>query len=266
MDALQISGKWYISSRRAAKENGYHADYLGQLIRSGKVKGQKVGRSWYVSADSLSEYLEKEGSTVPKEILAEAETSAESSPAVKLSKTAASKKVAVKPSRPQVEPEEEAEEVEIAPVKEEKSEAAITEILAEGNVSEERGTPLPQAKIEEQRTGYPLLTYLHEEEPLYPNLHTAQQEDVPKGEYEVPVQVSGRISLRHVNTMPKDPHVQVFSPTTPILQPRSAGIPAVFPVRRRRLLIPLSLIALTTLSVTILGSILVSSTLNVVFK
>lgn len=61
MDALQISGKWYISSRRAAKEYGYHSDYIGQLIRSGKVKGQKVGRSWYVLADSLSEYLGTEG-------------------------------------------------------------------------------------------------------------------------------------------------------------------------------------------------------------
>lgn len=57
MDELQISGKRYISSRRAAQEHGYHADYIGQLVRGGKVAGQKVGRSWYVDAASLAAYL-----------------------------------------------------------------------------------------------------------------------------------------------------------------------------------------------------------------
>ncbi len=60
MDELEISGRRYISSARAAKEHKYHADYIGQLVRGGKVAGQKVGRSWYVDADSLSEYLGKE--------------------------------------------------------------------------------------------------------------------------------------------------------------------------------------------------------------
>ena len=58
MDELEISGRRYISSRRAAKEHHYHADYIGQLIRSGKVGGQKVGRTWYVDAASLATYLE----------------------------------------------------------------------------------------------------------------------------------------------------------------------------------------------------------------
>src|SRR3989344_5385776 len=57
MDELQISGKRYISSRRVARENGYTQDYVGQLIRAGKVVGQKVGRAWYVDADSFSVYL-----------------------------------------------------------------------------------------------------------------------------------------------------------------------------------------------------------------
>lgn len=60
MDELQISGKRYLSSRRIAKENGYHTDYIGQLIRGGKVKGQKVGRTWYVEAGSFESYLGKE--------------------------------------------------------------------------------------------------------------------------------------------------------------------------------------------------------------
>ncbi len=65
MDELEISGRRYLSSKRAAKEHKYHADYIGQLIRAGKVVGTKVGRAWYVEAESLAEYLASEsGSTV----------------------------------------------------------------------------------------------------------------------------------------------------------------------------------------------------------
>lgn len=63
MDELQISGKLYISAKRAAKKYGYHADYIGQLARGGKVKAQKVGRSWYVAEDSLATYLGTEAKT-----------------------------------------------------------------------------------------------------------------------------------------------------------------------------------------------------------
>lgn len=57
MEELEISGKRYISTRRAAREHGYHSDYMGQLIRNKKVKGQKVGRSWYIEEGSLNAYL-----------------------------------------------------------------------------------------------------------------------------------------------------------------------------------------------------------------
>ena len=61
MDELEISGKLFISTRRAAKLHKYHSDYIGQLIRAKKVVGQKVGRSWYVDAKSLDAYFAKEG-------------------------------------------------------------------------------------------------------------------------------------------------------------------------------------------------------------
>ena len=60
MDELEISGKRYISSKRAAKDNRYHVDYIGQLIRAGKIAGSKVGRTWYVEAESLAHYLDQE--------------------------------------------------------------------------------------------------------------------------------------------------------------------------------------------------------------
>jgi hypothetical protein len=59
MDELEISGKRYISTKRAAREHGYHSDYMGQLIRGKKVAGQKVGRAWYIEEDSLNAYLGK---------------------------------------------------------------------------------------------------------------------------------------------------------------------------------------------------------------
>jgi hypothetical protein len=63
MDELEISGKRYISSKRIAKENRYHADYIGQLIRGGKISGTKVGRAWYVEEESFADYLNKEHKT-----------------------------------------------------------------------------------------------------------------------------------------------------------------------------------------------------------
>jgi len=66
MDELEISGKRYISTRRAAREHGYHSDYMGQLIRGKKVAGQKVGRAWYIDEDSLNAYLGHEAAPAPK--------------------------------------------------------------------------------------------------------------------------------------------------------------------------------------------------------
>jgi hypothetical protein len=74
MDELEISGKRYISSRRAGKEHKYHPDYIGQLVRAGKVEGQKVGRAWYVDADSLTRYLSQD--LGPRDPLPKNDTSA----------------------------------------------------------------------------------------------------------------------------------------------------------------------------------------------
>ncbi len=68
MDELQISGKRFISSRRIARDNGYTSDYIGQLIRGGKVVGQKVGRAWYVDAESFDIYLSGEGIEAPVQV------------------------------------------------------------------------------------------------------------------------------------------------------------------------------------------------------
>ncbi|MCR4330698.1 MAG: hypothetical protein NUV49_02345 [Patescibacteria group bacterium] len=56
---LEFNGKIYISSKRGGEITGYTHDYIGQLCRSGKVKGQLVGRTRFVDKESLLAHMEK---------------------------------------------------------------------------------------------------------------------------------------------------------------------------------------------------------------
>lgn len=57
-DHILINGVSYISARRAAREFGYTPDYVGQLVRSSKVKGHTFSRVLYISEKSLARYRE----------------------------------------------------------------------------------------------------------------------------------------------------------------------------------------------------------------
>src|SRR3989344_6201953 len=52
-DNLILEGKNYISARRAARIINYAQDYIGQLCRSNKLDCKMVGRSWFVTEESL---------------------------------------------------------------------------------------------------------------------------------------------------------------------------------------------------------------------
>ena len=52
-NSITIDGTSYISSSRAASLFGYTKDYVGQLARSGKIKSQLIGRTWYIDEDSI---------------------------------------------------------------------------------------------------------------------------------------------------------------------------------------------------------------------
>lgn len=82
MDELLLSGKKHISARRAAKENGYASDYIGQLIRAGKLAGQKVGRAWYVEEASLRSFLGKPAPQEARAVLPDTVTPLPVSPRV----------------------------------------------------------------------------------------------------------------------------------------------------------------------------------------
>lgn len=51
----------YISLREAAKLSGYTSDYVGQLIRSGKLPGKQVFShvEWMTTEEALQEYTQK---------------------------------------------------------------------------------------------------------------------------------------------------------------------------------------------------------------
>ncbi len=195
MDALHISGKWYISSRRAAKEHGYHVDYIGQLIRTGKVKGQKVGRAWYVLADSLSDYLEKEGnapspksSAVRAKALERASSKAKS-PALKI----AVKVPEPEPEEAEEEQDEIVEEEEEVPVPEISTPAVAAVAEPEAKPEPEpEPEPIPASEVFEEvplpehapKTSLPthgLLTYLRDEEPTLSDVPAAlEPASIPK--------------------------------------------------------------------------------------
>ena len=47
----------YISLKQASLISGYHPDYLGFLIRKGKIEGMKVGKTWLTTEKAVLDYL-----------------------------------------------------------------------------------------------------------------------------------------------------------------------------------------------------------------
>src|ERR1035437_7251188 len=50
---LFFENKKYISAKDAAHLTSYTSDYVGQLCRANKVESKKIGRTWYVSEESI---------------------------------------------------------------------------------------------------------------------------------------------------------------------------------------------------------------------
>ncbi|MBI2052504.1 MAG: helix-turn-helix domain-containing protein [Candidatus Sungbacteria bacterium] len=47
----------FILISQIARETPYSAEYLGLLVRKGKISGKKFGRNWSISRSALAEYL-----------------------------------------------------------------------------------------------------------------------------------------------------------------------------------------------------------------
>src|SRR3989344_1941095 len=56
--SFHFGEKEFISSKEAALTTGYASDYIGQLCRGGKVESRMVGRTWFVSKESILKHKE----------------------------------------------------------------------------------------------------------------------------------------------------------------------------------------------------------------
>lgn len=52
-DSLILEHKKYISAKQASSLVGYTSDYVGQLCRENKIESKMVGRTWFVSEESI---------------------------------------------------------------------------------------------------------------------------------------------------------------------------------------------------------------------
>ena len=56
-DEIFFDGIRYISAGDAASSAGFTRDYVARLSKQGKVIGRRIGKQWYVSEDSLKEFV-----------------------------------------------------------------------------------------------------------------------------------------------------------------------------------------------------------------
>ena len=49
----------WITTEEAVKLSGYHIKHIHKLLQTGKVRGQKWGRTWQVSRSSLLAHIRK---------------------------------------------------------------------------------------------------------------------------------------------------------------------------------------------------------------
>ncbi len=189
MDELEIGGKRYISSRRAAKEHKYHIDYIGQLIRAGRVMGKKVGRSWYVEEQSLNVYLKQEAGdksyiapaqAVEEEIVKEeAPTEVREAPTVPVIEEVVS--VALAEDVQEIISVSAPEEPEVTLIVEEKEEERIVlapepEPIRKVEQEEQKINVIVARKETIQKTAS-TLTYIEDKEPLLPVLEGRQRKN-----------------------------------------------------------------------------------------
>jgi excisionase family DNA binding protein len=48
----------WITTTEAVELSGYHPFYLRELLKDGKIKARKFGRTWQISRKSLQAYME----------------------------------------------------------------------------------------------------------------------------------------------------------------------------------------------------------------
>ena len=49
-----------IPTKEAAELSGYTSDYIARLARSGKISGHRIGHTWFVDTESLTQFLDQQ--------------------------------------------------------------------------------------------------------------------------------------------------------------------------------------------------------------
>ena len=50
----------FVTAEQAADISGYDEDYVRSLARQGKIQGQKFGKQWMISRNSLETYIKQQ--------------------------------------------------------------------------------------------------------------------------------------------------------------------------------------------------------------
>lgn len=71
LEQRRAQEKGYITLKEAAKIADYSPDYIGQLIRSGKIRGEQVyaNVAWVTTEEEIQSYLNDKGRVVSSEVV-----------------------------------------------------------------------------------------------------------------------------------------------------------------------------------------------------
>lgn len=57
-DSVMLDGERYVTARKLSEHYGFSAKQIARLALESKVKGEFLGRLWYISERSLNEYID----------------------------------------------------------------------------------------------------------------------------------------------------------------------------------------------------------------
>jgi excisionase family DNA binding protein len=60
------SGQRLISTELAAEISGFSQGHIRHLLRTGEMKGEKLGRDWFTTKEAVREYLARQRKPGPK--------------------------------------------------------------------------------------------------------------------------------------------------------------------------------------------------------
>ena len=64
---IVVGGSRHLPAREIARAHGYVRDYVARLCREGKVNGRRLGKLWYVDAESFAAFVQRINGPVVQE-------------------------------------------------------------------------------------------------------------------------------------------------------------------------------------------------------